>query len=791
MENKRKKAELLAPCGNWDCVTAAVNAGADAVYLGGQLFNARAYASNFDTETLEKVCDLCHCFGMKVYITVNTLYKDTEFPELLDFIGRLYTIGADGLIMQDLGAIRLVRKNWPDLPVHASTQLTVNSPADVRELEALGLHTAVLSRELDLGEIRTIAESTPLRVETFIHGALCVSYSGQCLMSSVLGNRSGNRGKCAQNCRLNYQLVSGGRTPAEGHLLSTKDICTLELLPELLDAGAASLKIEGRMKTPEYVAGVTGIYRKYLDLYYSGSPYAVDPEDIRVLQQLFNRGNFSSGYLKTHSGAAMMCSVHPRAWGVRAGRVLSCDPKKHLAVIRFEREMVPGDGIEIRTGQEEGIGCYVEQAAGPGKDLTLRIDGPVRKNQEVWQTHDKRLMDGLKGMYGGILRKAPVSVSVSLHKDQPSELTMEADGVKVSVSGEIPSEAKNRPLTRETVISQVSKMGNTIFRPESIEADPDDGLFLNLSVLNSLKNRAAESLRERLIASRKRSPLPFGMEEIPEYPAPGKKILSVAVRNPEQFAAAAAQPAVSVIYSDMNEVLIGGLGEAVDAAHRQGKKVFIRLPRIWRESIRRNSEGMLRKCMESPIDGWLISNLGHYHTVKGSGKDLALDFTGNVLNSHTAAFWKEMGVETIGVSVEMSRDEINAMPDRSSLELLAYGHLPLMVTHQCPIGNFAGGKQDRIHCERYGHTEDWYLVSGRDRFFLDTDCRNCVCTVTAFEPLDIREDVNSFSVGSVRLDFTREDPETVGRLIREYGRILTSGKTSASRSLNIYGMTVL
>ena len=230
------------------------------------------------------------------------------------------TMGVDGLIMQDLGAISLVRKYWPAFPVHASTQLTANSLDDVKAFEAMGLTTAVLSRELNLKEISHIAANTDMRIETFIHGALCVSYSGQCLMSSVLGNRSGNRGKCAQNCRLCYELLSGGQILAQGHLLSTKDICTLPLLPELLKAGVASLKIEGRMKSPEYVAGVTGIYRKYLDLFYSGKRYETDPEDIRILQQLFNRGAFSRGYLQTHSGMEMMCPTHPKHWGVYAGK---------------------------------------------------------------------------------------------------------------------------------------------------------------------------------------------------------------------------------------------------------------------------------------------------------------------------------------------------------------------------------------------------------------------------------------------------------------------------------------
>lgn len=787
----KPKAELLAPCGNYDCVTAAVNAGADAVYLGGQLFNARAYASNFDNETLEKVCDLCHTFGVKVYVTVNTLYKDEEFAALLPFIDALYTMGVDGLIMQDTGAIRTVRKYWPDLNVHASTQLTANSLADVLEMEALGIRTAVLSRELNLKEIREIAEHTDVRIETFIHGALCVSYSGQCLMSSVLGNRSGNRGKCAQNCRLNYTLTKDGKACASGHLLSTKDICTLPMLPELLESGVASLKIEGRMKSPEYVAGVTSIYRKYLDLYYSGAAYRVDPEDIRILQQLFNRGAFSGGYLKTHSGAEMMCPVHPRAWGVRAGTVRGYDAKRHTALVRFDREMVPGDGIEIRTDLEEGIGCYVEQPCAAGQQTAVRIEGPVQKNQEVWQTYDKRLMDRLKPAYTSLSRTAPLNASVTIRAGQRTAMTVSRDGHSVTVYGEIPTAAKNQPLTALTVAEQVAKLGNTVYRLDQLKTDLEDGLFLNRSALNALKNQAVENLKENIIRSAKREPKQIPPDEPVPGPAPKQKTLSVLVRTAAQFRAAAETPSVSRICAEMNDEMMQNLDERIRDAHKNGKRFFVQLPRIWRSGIQQNSEAWLKQCFQSEIDGWLISNIGHYHTVKDSRKETALDFTGNVLNSRSAAFWKDMGMSSIGLSVEMSREEINSLADRSTAEILAYGYLPLMVTHQCPIGNFAGGKQDRMHCGYFGHTEGFALHTDKDSFRLDTDCRNCICTITTGERLDIRGDLHNFDVPLIRLNFSDEDGRTAARLLREYEKILSDTRPAGPARPNIYDKSVL
>lgn len=785
------KAELLAPCGNFDCVKAAVNAGADAVYLGGRAFGARAYAANFDNEELERVCDLCHEFGVKVYVTVNTLYKDEEFPELFAFINALYAMGVDGLIMQDLGAIRMVRENWPDFPVHASTQLTANSLDDVKLYESLGLKTVVLSRELNLQEIQYIAANTELRIETFIHGALCVSYSGQCLMSSVLGNRSGNRGKCAQNCRLNYELLQDDQLVSSGHLLSTKDICTLPLLPELLKTGVASLKIEGRMKSPEYVAGVTGIYRKYLDLYYSGAPYTVDPHDILILQQLFNRGAFSEGYLKTHSGKVMMCPAHPKHWGVAAGKVLSYDRKKQTAVLRFDKAMVPGDGIEIRTDEEDGVGTYLNRPAAVGQRTLVNIRGDVRENQAVYQTYDKRLMDELKPRYELISRKVPMDAVVSIHAGKPTELTVTALGVSVTVQGEVPTAAQSQPLTVESVSTQISKLGNTIYECGMPETDLDEGLYLNKSALNSLRNKAAEVLRKKVVNSYKKSFKNKILNKNIKNNSAEDKTLSAAVQTPEQFRAALAFSSVSVIYLAMNRPLMKNLKEICDAGHGEGKKLFVRLPRIWRAYIQDNCRSDLQKCLESEIDGFLISNPGQYHMLKDCGKELALDFTANVLNSRTVDFWENLGLKNIALSVEMSRDEINALPDPSCTELLAYGYIPLMVTHQCPIGNFVGKKQSGMYCAKRGHSEEYLLRSGKDVFRMETDCESCLCTITTSRPLDIRDDLNSFKVKILRLNFTSESGNETTQILKKFDSNLKDKKSHSSQSKQIYDKSVL
>ena len=310
-----RKAELLAPAGSFDSLKAAVAAGADAIYMGGSRFGARAYAQNAAGEEMVEAIRYAHLHGCRLYMTVNTLFKEKELDELCDYMKPYYEAGLDGVIVQDLGALQVMKRAFPGMELHASTQMTVTSVYSAKMLKEMGCCRVVPARELSLEEISRIYKETGMDIETFVHGALCYCYSGQCLMSSLIGGRSGNRGRCAQPCRLPYRVWEGDK--AEGKslnkenqkfVLSLKDLCTLDILPEILEAGVYSLKIEGRMKSPRYTAGVVRIYRKYLDLYetYGKDGYYVDPEDKKELLDLFDRGGFTSGYYEKHNGKDMV-----------------------------------------------------------------------------------------------------------------------------------------------------------------------------------------------------------------------------------------------------------------------------------------------------------------------------------------------------------------------------------------------------------------------------------------------------------------------------------------------------
>ncbi len=319
--NNQQKIELLAPAGSYEAFEAAIGAGADAVYVGGAAFGARAYAQNFSEEELLLAIDTAHIHGKKIYLTVNTLLKNKELKEqLFDYLLPYYEAGLDAVIVQDMGVFRFIRRNFPGLHLHASTQMTVTGPAGTKFLEEQGAHRVVAARELSLQELYAMHKASPIEIEAFIHGALCYSYSGQCLMSSLFGGRSGNRGRCAQPCRLSYHTSPDGKKfQGNGELcpLSLKDICTIDLLPDILEAGVVSLKIEGRMKQPHYTAGVTGIYRKYLDLYLKmgREGYKVKEEDRRALLNIFNRGGSCSGYYQQHNGPSMMAFSNEKKTG--------------------------------------------------------------------------------------------------------------------------------------------------------------------------------------------------------------------------------------------------------------------------------------------------------------------------------------------------------------------------------------------------------------------------------------------------------------------------------------------
>lgn len=768
----RKMPELLAPAGSMESLKAAVQNGCDAVYLGGKGFSARQYAGNFSLEELEAACTYCHLRGVKVYVTVNTLYKDKELPEFLHFIESLYDMGVDALIMQDVGAAKLIKAGFPDFPLHASTQMTANSLADVQYWYTQGFEKVVLSRELTLPEIRYITEHAEAEVETFIHGALCVCYSGQCIMSSMLGGRSGNRGRCAQTCRLPYALYCGYDKVAEGHLLSPKDIATVSILPELVEAGIASLKVEGRMKHPEYVAGVTRIYRKYLDLYASDpEEYAVSAEDQKELLQLFNRGGFTEGYYTSFGGRDMMSVERPKTWGLKVGIVDKYLPQHKKVVIRTREPLVPGDGIEVWTNRGPHVGCQVTKHSKAGEVITLTLEGEIEKNDVVYRTYGKALQDTLQKTWEKETRKLPIYGMLRAKIGEQLALQLwDHQGSSVYVTGEVVQEAGNQPTSVEKLRQQTEKMGATPFVLASLQIQADEGIYVSIGGLNQLRRNAAEALEQAIRKKSRRngekqkiSPAMISEEQRRQ------KSLSVLVSNLEQLEAAVKQVGVDGIYVESTQELEEHLEEVIAKCRRYAVACYAALPRVDRE--RDEDENRLKRFLDSDLDGFLVRSAGQFGKVKDSGKKVAVDFNLNVMNRESVLFWKEQGADRVCLSVENNLQEVQRMADETC-EMVVYGYLPLMTTQQCPIGNFAGEKTDGRYCKKRFQEALYFLRDRKgEKFPLMPDCERCVCAILNGKPLFTLKFYNEIlnnGAGSVRLQFTKEGPARVERVVRAY-----------------------
>ena len=441
MNGKReKKVELLAPAGNPEGFYGAIHAGADAVYLGGEKFGARAYADNFTTEELVSCIRSAHIFGRKIYLTVNTLVKESEMEELYPYLVPYYEAGLDGVIVQDIGVFDFIREHFPGLELHVSTQMTLTGKYGANLLRQMGASRIVPARELSLAEIREIKEQTGLEVECFIHGAMCYCYSGQCLFSSILGGRSGNRGKCAQPCRLPYRVEVGGKISGECYPLSLKDMCTIEHIPALIESGIDSFKIEGRMKKPEYAAGVTAIYRKYIDKYYAGEDCSVSAEDLQRLSSLYIRSERQDGYYYRHNGRDMV-SLHNPSYGNTDERLVSEIRQKYLEY----RYKIPLKALaELRCGE-------------------------------------------------------PAALTLAIAPDAGASVSLCDEGLSVSVTGETVMPAQKQPVTEENIRKQIGKLGDTVFAMEKADIFLDEGCFYPLKALNELRRRAVQELEDALI----------------------------------------------------------------------------------------------------------------------------------------------------------------------------------------------------------------------------------------------------------------------------------------------------
>ena len=680
--------EILAPAGSREALERAQAAGADAVYLGYAAFSARAGAGNFDAEELKDALAFAHLHHMRVYVTVNTLVRDGELEEVHALLRMLNRLRADGVLVQDLGILRMARRRFPELRIHASTQMAVHNESGVRWCAGKGMKRVVLARECSLEEIRRSA-GTGTEIEVFVHGAQCVSVSGECLFSSMVGERSGNRGRCAQPCRKQY--LFGGRP---GAWLSPRDLCLRDDLPRLAEAGAASLKIEGRLKRPEYVFTVTESYRRGMDSLREGKFRPADPEEKEALKQIFHRGGFMRGYAFGAEDAGVIQPGSVNHQGLRAGKVISC--RGNLARVRLERRLHDGDGLRVKHGEQEWELLYAGKTAEAGETATVRLREGVTASpgDEVWRLTDS---EQLKRAAEAPLRRIPVRMEAEAWPGKELRLSVSDGELEIQVHGEPVSEARNRETTGEEMKRQLQKTGGTDFEVREIRVRTA-GAFVPVSALNGLRRAGLEQLAE---ARRERFAWPAGpeREETPESPGEDgteerPSGLRVIVRTPEQASACRGEK-VQIIWApeDFREKALKALEE------RMLPGEWVRLPEVCEEATLQ------------AIRAWTERNAGKLGGVElGSVGQLGTEWPVPVaagpgvpvMNREAARLLKEEGCRYVYASPELTGTELKGLtaPGRDLPEIVccAWGRTQLMLLHHCPARTALGLSRGHAAC---------------------------------------------------------------------------------------------
>lgn len=801
-----QQPELLSPVGDWDSLYAAVQNGCDAIYLGGKDFNARQRADNFSTTDLAEIIDYAHLRGVKVYITLNTLHKEQEIPDLSFFIDQIYEFGADAVIVQDLGTAKLINSFFPDIELHASTQMNIHNLAGAELLEELGFERVILARELDLAQIREIKMGTELQIETFVHGALCISYSGQCLMSSLIGGRSGNRGRCAQPCRMPYTLIDrdSGEIIEEdftkSHLLSPKDINTLAMIPRLVEAGIDSFKIEGRLKRPEYTALVTRLYRKYINKYFSKrDDYEVEESDQEDLAQLFNRSGFIPGYYKGKKDLDLISHQRPKNWGLKIGQVISYDSQTQECQLRLTKEVKQGDGIEIWTEQGDNIILTLSEIDYRADDIiAVRIEKEVKKGADVYKNSDQELLADLAKSYQkpNTLRNIEVyaKVTAQVGKYLRLELWDEAGYfVRTSLDFKV-EEAKNQPVTGAEIEEQLARLGNTPYNLAQLNLEIDSNIFIPISKLNELRRQAVKKLNQtRLEGNQPKQRRNRYSSEKVKKKSNHKKIdeprLTARVNNLEQLKVVLDKK-IAQVYFPLREVDLAQFSRAAQNAVKT--EIFIKLPRIAHQDELEKIKTKLAKIDKNLIDGYLISQLGAFELVTGTDKSLAADFSLNIFNSWTLERLAEFGVETAAVSPELRLKEIEDLATDKNIvkEVIVYGYLPMMVSNYCPVGGVARkfdfSQECTINCQNrnYGLRDRKGMVEA-----IKTDPQNCRSIIYNSQPLHLLNHLAKFkdsNCARLRLDFTFEGKEETAEIIKNYQTQLRNPQQKVSSTIKNY-----
>ncbi len=809
---------------------AAIEAGADAVYFGLTGFNARAKAMSFDHENLASTVAMLHERGVMAFVAVNTLIFDSELERLTKEIEGIAESGADAIIVQDIGAIRLAHQIAPELPIHASTQMTITSAEGAELARGLGVSRAVLARELSLKDIEQIKKATDLELEVFVHGALCVSYSGQCFSSEAWGGRSANRGACAQACRMPYDLIVDGTERDLGeyrYLLSPQDLFALEQIPELIRIGVDCLKIEGRYKDAEYVAAATNAYRLAIDAAWNeqgglgaggsqGSPLQHAREQKFLLEGVYSRGLLPA-FMQGVNHQTVVHGRAPRHRGTRVGTVV--DVSRTAVLVELEGEFAPngvgvlkpGDGLVFDAaqrqsieGREEGGAIFevfeytrrgsvrLEDSRGL-REVELRFGNRavrfdrIERGDWVWRSSDPSIAKELKPFTEASkpVSRKPVKWTAQGQLGQPLKLTVTDDAGRTAASQttDMLKPAERRPLDARALEVELGKLGETPFYLETLEIELEDGCFLPLSSLGQARRQAIEALLELRREAPKRTinknilSQPVGARHAsPDLTNP---YLSILIRKPDQLEAA--------IETRPNEIVLDylelyGLRPSVERILESGIRAVVASPRVLKPAEERISTFLL----SLPVDGILVRPLGLLHTLleHSNHPELLGDFSLNAANALTASHLLEMGLTRLAPTHDLNAAQILELAkniDVSKLEVILHHHLPVFHTEHCVFCRFMSTGTDHTNC---GHPCEKHSLALRDHngfehpVMADVGCRNTVFEARAQSGGRFLEAWRAAGIGHYRLEFVQESPEALQATVRAYRKAL-EGKIDA------------
>ena len=814
-----KVPELLSPVGDLECLKAAVQNGANTVYLGASSFNARARATNFNNENLKEAILYAKLRNVKVNLTLNTLLKENELNEAISLAVFAYNCGVDAIIIQDLGLAKFLHTNYPEITLHASTQMTVHNLEGVKQLEAFGFKRVVLSRELSISEIEYIRKNTNVELEVFIHGALCISYSGQCLFSSMVGNRSGNRGMCAQPCRLPYELYSNKNLLDKGFLLSPRDQSAIDFLPALIKSGIDCFKIEGRLKAPEYVATVTKIYRKYIDFIIKNINLSDEelinqihtmieiPNEITGLSdkeellQVFNRGNFSKGHFENEPNTKLIYSKKPNNMGLYLGKIQNFNNQKGHITLKLENSISVGDRISINNENYTVSELMIKNKNYPTLDLgntvTLgRMKGNISNGMSVFRIENKKLSTFAQSTFNSEkeLLNIPFDAEITIKKGLPIKLTVYGKAgfyknLKVTIDSDIiPETAENQPVSKEKIIAQLSKTGNTPFCFENININLENNLFIpKISSLNELRRNAFAELENKV-------------KEIYTFNINDSK--NVSDNDSVTTLSPISTPSISLLLNILNKNFNYAELTGIDALYIPYKyflnssydftletlcnkfKVFLYMPSIMRENYFGALNSTIEKSLNFGVKGFVISHISQIESLKKYNLPVIGNYTLNVYNNESIKTLKDFGLVKFTPSVELEKVDLLELLNLASLpsELIIYGKTPLMTNNYCYLG-----KSNRCYkdCKKLCLENSKFYLKDRLGFEFRIVPDN-TCTITTIynskiTSINYTDFINK--INSVRIDILDENLDDIQKIINKVkknerfeGKDFTNGK---------------